>query len=566
VSKKLRLDDFPLIRFSAVIFAAILTLLLSSYSHSHGGGLSSYGCHTQTSNASYHCHSGNYSGLSFASQETFLSHVQSQTGVVVAHVKTPLGDFSIELFANITPGTVSNFLNYVNSGRYDGVLFHRSVMSFVLQGGGYIFNESNYRLDSVRTDEAIQNEFNVSNTRGTISMAKLGGNPNSATSQWFINLADNSINLDGQNGGFTVFGKVIGDGMDVVDRIAALQTYTVAGLSDFPLNNYTGGALISDNFIEMTITQTDSSITYSRDDYLPYWIDEDGDCINTRHEALIIESQIPVTMSEDGCSVLSGEWLDQATNQIFTEALDIDIDHTVPLAEAHVSGASYWPIERKRVFANDLLNSQVLKVMDDSSNASKSDKDPSEWLPPNESYHCDYVKNWVEVKTLYGLTVDEDEKIAIEKILNTSVEYGARKGVLGIQASTGKEMARFAMGITEGNNCGYSSAGSLYQNTLIDFSISPDKSHLGQAVDILVVAVLGDEIYSISDKAGLVPFTGDASSLVAFIPSTVFRESFSFKLVESVFSEAINVPIYIAYRLDNGDLIYSTEPFIAEIK
>jgi len=512
VSKKLRLDDFPLIRFSAVIFAAILTLLLSSYSHSHGGGLSSYGCHTQTSNASYHCHSGNYSGLSFASQETFLSHVQSQTGVVVAHVKTPLGDFSIELFANITPGTVSNFLNYVNSGRYDGVLFHRSVMSFVLQGGGYIFNESNYRLDSVRTDEAIQNEFNVSNTRGTISMAKLGGNPNSATSQWFINLA------------------------------------------------------ISDNFIEMTITQTDSSITYSRDDYLPYWIDEDGDCINTRHEALIIESQIPVTMSEDGCSVLSGEWLDQATNQIFTEALDIDIDHTVPLAEAHVSGASHWPIERKRVFANDLLNSQVLKVMDDSSNASKSDKDPSEWLPPNESYHCDYVKNWVEVKTLYGLTVDEDEKIAIEKILNTSVEYGARKGVLGIQASTGKEMARFAMGITEGNNCGYSSAGSLYQNTLIDFSISPDKSHLGQAVDILVVAVLGDEIYSISDKAGLVPFTGDASSLVAFIPSTVFRESFSFKLVESVFSEAINVPIYIAYRLDNGDLIYSTEPFIAEIK
>ena len=78
--------------------------------------------------------------------------------------------------------------------------------------------------------------------------------------------------------------------------------------------------------------------------------------------------------------------------------------------------------------------------------------------------------------------------------------------------------------------------------------------------------MLGDEIYSISDKAGLVPFTGDASSLVAFIPSTVFRESFSFKLVESVFSEAINVPIYIAYRLDNGDLIYSTEPFIAEIK
>ena len=564
--KKPRMDGFQLIRFSRVVFTTILMLLLSSYSYSHGGGLSSYGCHTQASDGSYHCHSGNYSGLAFASQEAFLSHVQSQTGVIIAQVKTPLGDFSIELFEKITPVTVSNFLSYVNSGRYGGVLFHRSVNSFVLQGGGYTFNQSGYTLDSVRTDEPIQNEFNVSNTRGTISMAKLGGNPNSATSQWFINLADNSANLDEQNGGFTVFGKVIGDGMDVVDRIAALQTYTVAGLSDFPLNNYTGGTLVSDNFIEMTITQTDSTSTYSRDDYLPYWMDEDEDCINTRHEALIIESRIPVTMSESGCSVLSGEWLDQATNQIFTEPLDLDIDHTVSLAEAHVSGASHWPIERKRAFANDLLNSEVLKVMDDSSNASKSDKDPSEWLPPNESYHCNYVKNWVEVKTLYGLTFDKDEKNAIEKILNTSVEYGARKGVVGIQASTGKEMARFAMGITEGNNCGYSSAGSLYQNTLIDFSISPDKAHLGQAVDILVVAVLGDDIYSISDTAELVPFTGDASSLMPFIRSTVFRESFTFRLVESVFSEPINVSIYIAYRLDSGDLIYSSAPFVVDIK
>jgi hypothetical protein len=78
--------------------------------------------------------------------------------------------------------------------------------------------------------------------------------------------------------------------------------------------------------------------------------------------------------------------------------------------------------------------------------------------------------------------------------------------------------------------------------------------------------VLGDDIYSISDKAKLVPFTGDVSSLVAFIPSTVFRESFSFKLVESVFSEAINVSIYIAYRLGSGDLIYSSVPFVVEIK
>ena len=89
---------------------------------------------------------------------------------------------------------------------------------------------------------------------------------------------------------------------------------------------------------------------------------------------------------------------------------------------------------------------------------------------------------------------------------------------------------------------------------------------MGQTVDILVVAVLGEDIYSISDKAELVPFTGDTNSLVAFIPATVCHESNSFRLVESVFSEAISVSIYTAYRLASGDLIYSSVPFTVEIK
>ena len=234
-----------------ILFIIVLGLVGSTQLYSHGGGLNSYGCHNQTSNNSYHCHSGDYAGLYLDSQDSFLAHVQSQVGIKIVRVTTSLGDFSIELFENITPITASNFLNYVNSGRYDGALFHRSVPSFVLQGGGYTFNQDNYTLDSITTDAPIQNEFNVSNTRGMVSMAKRGGNPNSATSQWFINLADNSLNLDGQNGGFTVFGKVVGDGMDVVDRIAALQTYTIAGLTDFPLNNYMGGSMMSNNFVEM---------------------------------------------------------------------------------------------------------------------------------------------------------------------------------------------------------------------------------------------------------------------------------------------------------------------------
>ena len=82
------------------------------------------------------------------------------------------------------------------------------------------------------------------------------------------------------------------------------------------------------------------------------------------------------------------------------------------------------------------VNSYALQAMDDSTNASKSDNDPANWLPPNESFRCDYVKNWVEVKSLYALTYDDAEKAAIEGILGTSIGNGARQAVSGLQAST----------------------------------------------------------------------------------------------------------------------------------
>ena len=173
---------------------------------------------------------------------------------------------------------------------------------------------------------------------------------------------------------------------------------------------------------ERSTKRSDRSV-YKRDDYLPYWADSDGDCINTRHEVLIVESRISVTMSENGCFVVSGEWLDNATNKIFTNPEDIDIDHTVALSEAHRSGASAWTNEEKNIFANDLLNSAVLEVMEDNTNASKGDKDPSKWLPPNTEYHFDYVKKWVEIKNIYGLTFDEKEKSAIKNILGSDIEF-----------------------------------------------------------------------------------------------------------------------------------------------
>ncbi len=130
------------------------------------------------------------------------------------------GDFCMELFPDTAPQTVANFLNYVEDGDFNNSLIHRSEPNFVIQGGG--FTLINGVFGFVPTDPAVINEFSRSNLRGTVAMAKLGSDPNSATSQWFVNTANNSANLDNQNGGFTVFAEVV-LGMDVVDSINALR-------------------------------------------------------------------------------------------------------------------------------------------------------------------------------------------------------------------------------------------------------------------------------------------------------------------------------------------------------
>ena len=159
----------------------------------------------------------------------------------------------LALHDDAAPLTVANFVAYVNAGRYAANFFHRSVPGFVIQNGGFYFiNDTTF--DEVATFAPVKNEPGRSNLRGTVAMAKLGGDPDSATSQWFINLADNSANLDAQNGGFTVFAHVLGDGMAVADTIAATPRYNVSNLSsawtDLPL---TTGALARTHFIETNV-------------------------------------------------------------------------------------------------------------------------------------------------------------------------------------------------------------------------------------------------------------------------------------------------------------------------
>jgi len=177
----------------------------------------------------------------------------------VIKVSTSAGEFQIELFDSVAPATVANFLGYVNSGAYKDTVVHRLVPGFVIQGGWLTFNEAQQSFFEISTGPTVRNEFSVSNVRGTIAMAKLGGDPNSATSQWFINLADNP-ELNASNGGFTVFGRVMGTGMQVVDAIAALPPVTVInGLAPFPLINYNGGTLLNTHLVSLNMAKIGST-------------------------------------------------------------------------------------------------------------------------------------------------------------------------------------------------------------------------------------------------------------------------------------------------------------------
>ena len=165
-------------------------------------------------------------------------------------IETSLGNVVVDLYEEQTPNTVANFLSYVVDGDYSDTFVHRSVPGFVIQGGG--FKWVNDAVAEVPTDAPIANEAGISNVRGTIAMAKLSGDPDSATSQWFINLDDNSSGLDAANGGYTVFGEVV-SGMDVVDRIAALQIWNAGGaLSELPLIDYPGSGNVERKHLVMT--------------------------------------------------------------------------------------------------------------------------------------------------------------------------------------------------------------------------------------------------------------------------------------------------------------------------
>ena len=139
----------------------------------------------------------------------------------------------------------------------------------------------------------------------------------------------------------------------------------------------------------------------SRDTHFGRWSDDDDDGEDTRQEVLIAESLVPV-VRDSGGKVVEELWVGPYAGFVTRSPKDLDIDHMVPLCEAWRSGAHVWTKARRVEFANSLSEDHHLIATWKSTNRSKRDKDPSEWLPPNRAYWCTYLDNWVAIKCTWG--------------------------------------------------------------------------------------------------------------------------------------------------------------------
>jgi hypothetical protein len=170
----------------------------------------------------------------------------------------------------------------------------------------------------------------------------------------------------------------------------------------------------------LTITvQNERPNGYSRSMF-KHWVDADGDSCDTREEVLIAESTSRAQVDAYGCKVIEGDWLSPYDNAAHTNPSELDIDHMIPLKEAWDSGAWAWSAMKRQLFANDLTDARSLIAVTAGQNRSKSDRDPSNWLPPQTQYRCTYLAEWVAIKSHWKLSMDQSEFGRIKNVLTAS--------------------------------------------------------------------------------------------------------------------------------------------------
>ena len=177
------------------------------------------------------------------------------------------------------------------------------------------------------------------------------------------------------------------------------------------------------NTLVITVAEIPAGIPeYDRDDW-KHWTDADGDCKEARQEVLIVESLVPVTFEDDRqCRVESGRWWTPHLGHHLENPRHIDVDHHVPLKNAHLSGGWAWDAERKEAYANYLEDPDHLAAISSRHNRSKGARGPEEWVPPDNSLWCEYAIDWAEIKERWGLTMTPVESEIVMDMLGTCEE------------------------------------------------------------------------------------------------------------------------------------------------
>jgi hypothetical protein len=221
------------------------------------------------------------------------------------------------------------------------------------------------------------------------------------------------------------------DGPGATHPNATFATLSPSGR--FSIFDYAGGHLLADSagwftrapptpsgvLAGLVIAPASSPVPYVRSSWGD-WIDANGDCQNTRAEVLVAQAIAnTVTLSPNHCSVTGGQWHDPYTNQIVVGPSNVDIDHMVPLGNAHVSGAWAWDATTKRAYYNDLADTDHLLAVRDSVNQAKGDKGPEAWKPPYTGDWCRYATDWATIKKKWSLTVTQSEYNALASMLTT---------------------------------------------------------------------------------------------------------------------------------------------------
>lgn len=151
-----------------------------------------------------------------------------------------------------------------------------------------------------------------------------------------------------------------------------------------------------------------------------HWRDIDGDGCDSRDQVLKRDSITLPQVDPINCNVIAGDWISPYDGARWSDPSRIDIDHVVALKEAWDSGAWAWTSAMRRAYANDTSDSRTLLAVTDRVNQSKSDKDPSNWLPPSRPYLCTYLGNWISVKARWGLSMDQSEWGRVKNLLESS--------------------------------------------------------------------------------------------------------------------------------------------------